>query len=113
MGLEGPFASCFIAGSLAFTRYDTDLSTLLFVYVRDCVVKVKDWIMKNLIIFKKGEQGEVPKKVCMDNAVELKSRALSFGLEVNILNFSSKILKQNRERIWIILIKRFMILLLT
>jgi len=67
MGLEGPFASCFISGSLAFTRYDTDLSTLLFVYVRDCVVK--------------GEQGEVPKKVCMDNAVELKSRALSFGLE--------------------------------
>jgi transformation/transcription domain-associated protein len=67
MGLEGPFASCFIAGSLAFTRYDTDLSTLLFVYVRDCVVK--------------GEQGEVPKKVCMDNAVELKARALSFGLE--------------------------------
>ncbi len=70
MGLEGPFASCFIGGSLAFTRYDTDLSTLLFVYVRDCVVK--------------GEQGEVPKKVCMDNALELKSRALSFGLEVMI-----------------------------
>jgi len=67
MGLEGPFASCFISSSLAFTRYDTDLSTLFFVYVRDCVVK--------------GEQGEVPKKISMDNAVELKMRALSFGVE--------------------------------
>jgi len=69
MGLEGLFASCFISGSLAFVRYDTDLSTILFCYVRDCILK----------------EVEPSREILMSNADEIKNRVLSFSFDVNDL----------------------------
>ena len=76
MGLEGLFASCFISGSLAFARYDTDLSTLLFVYVRDCIIK----------------EGETPREILMNNADDIKNRILSFSFEVKSLFLRRKLM---------------------
>ena len=71
MGLEGPFASCFVSSSLAFNNYDSDLTTVLYIYLRECLVKIDNY------------NEEVGRKDLMDNAEELKSRLLSLGFEVN------------------------------
>lgn len=85
MGLEGPFASAFISSSLAFNHYDSDLTTIFYVYVRDCLLRVER-ITNNLI--HQVEHEEVSKKDLMENAEELRDRLRTLSFEVAIKNMN-------------------------
>mmetsp|Transcript_36716 Transcript_36716/g.32928 ORF Transcript_36716/g.32928 Transcript_36716/m.32928 type:complete len:235 (-) Transcript_36716:142-846(-) len=78
MGLEGPFAACFVSSSLAFNKYSSDLTTVLFAYVRDSQVQI--------------ENEDMNRRNLMECAEELRDKILGLSYEKNKPdNISTKI----------------------
>jgi len=103
MGLEGPFASTFISSSMALSKPDYGINTLLHLYIRDSLVKLEQEDNQKM---RTGEYEEGNRVRIGENAEEIIQRIHSFYYEKNndeeisekIYNIITELTSQNYRK---------------